>query len=143
MLTETIRTYLDVLEIYTDEQVADACLRLARENRAFPPAAGEVRAMCERVVVASMPARPVLVWDADRPPANELTPEQRAENVKRLQELVVELASNKELVSAANLPIRPAPFHFGPELMASMVEKGLLKAAPRAALDDGEDAPTF
>lgn len=140
MLAETIKTYLEVLEIYSDEVVQETAARLIREPREFPPTAGEVRAMCEKVVVATLPPRPALTDDS-RPYVNDLTPEQRAENVRRLQELVAEIGGNRKVAPVSPKTPRPAPFNMGPSLMASLVEKGLVKEAPAPEID--EDAPTF
>ena len=142
MLTETLQTYLDVLEIYSEENVQEACARLTREAREFPPTAGEVRAMCERIVVASLPPRAALGHDDSRPLANDLTPEQREANVRRFKELVAELGAKRfENAPGVSKP-RPAPFNFGPSLMKSLAEKGMLKPEPAAALGE-DDAPTF
>lgn len=126
MLAETLKTYLEVLEIYSEEEVAQACARLTREPREFPPTAGEVRAMCERVVISSTPPRPALT-DESRPYVNDLTPEQRAENVRRLRELVAEIGANKKVAPVSQKPPRPAPFNFGPSLMKSLADKGMVK----------------
>lgn len=139
MLAETIKTYLEVIEIYTDEHVQEACQRLTRENREFPPTAGEVRAMCERIVVASMPPRPAL--PSPEHPASALTPEQRAANVARFKALIAEIGWDKKEAEPPR-KVRPAPFNMGGPLMQSLVNMGLAKPAPPAALDE-DDAPTF
>lgn len=127
MLTETLGVYLDVLEIYSEETVQEACARLTREAREFPPTAGEVRAVCERIMVASIPPQKALT-DESRPFANDLTPEQRAENVRRLRELVVELGRGgsakfapARCASDGRLAPAPAP---APEASAGPVNVG-------------------
>lgn len=145
MLSETISTYLEVLEIYSDEEVAEACRRMTREAREFPPTAGEVRAMCEKVVLASAQPRPALT-DETRPLVNDLTPEQRAANVEKFKALLVELGGNMRNAPQDATPagkVRPAPFNFGPSLMTSLVEKGLVKVKTEEKLEQDEDAPTF
>lgn len=128
MLTETLKTYLEVLEIYSDDQVQDACLRLTREPREFPPTAGEVRAMCERVVLTSAPPPRPALTDESRPYVNDLTPEQRAANVAKFKELVAELGGKRfGNAPVSQKPVRPAPFNFGPSLMKSLAEKGMVK----------------
>lgn len=140
MLSETIKTYLEVLEIYTDEQVAEACARLTRQEREFPPTAGEVRAMCERIVVSSMPPRPALE-DHSKPFDNDLTPEQRADNVRRFKELLAEIAQ-KNKVDEPPRKITPAPFNMGDRLKRRLIEMGLAKPEPAPALEE-DDRPAF
>lgn len=142
MLSETLKTYLEVLEIYSDDIVRDACARLTREAREFPPTAGEVRAMAEKIVVATMP-RPLALTDETRPLANDLTPEQRAANVRRLKELLAEIGAKARMDAPAPKTARPAPFNFGPSLMRNLTEKGLVKSEPPAALGADDDAPAF
>lgn len=140
MLAEAIKTYLEVIEIYTDEQVQEACLRLTRQEREFPPTAGEVRAMCERIVVATIPPRPALT-DESRPYVNNLTPEQRAENVRRFKELLAEIGE-KNKVDEPPRKITPAPFNMGDRLKRRLIEMGLAKTEPAPALEE-DDKPAF
>lgn len=136
-IQETITVYLEVLEIYSDEQVNEACARLSREAREFAPSRGEVRAMCEKIAVAQTPPRPALT-DENRPLVNDLTPEQRAANVRRLKELVAELGANKkDAPRPSGLRVRPAPFNIGAPLLNSLVEKGLVKIKTEDRVSDG------
>lgn len=81
-----MKTFLDCLTIYDDQVVDAACRNIAREAREFPPSAGEVRAACERIMIATQPHKKSS--NDYRRPLERLSPEEAEASRKRVQEMV-------------------------------------------------------
>lgn len=85
--------YLEKLQIYPSETVAEACRRLGRRPGAFPPSAGDVRDECERIAVRTTPALPA---PKHTHAADSMTDEARERLKIKFQSFAAELASRVE-----------------------------------------------
>lgn len=81
-----MKTFLDCLTIYDDIVVDAACRNISREAREFPPSAGEVRAACERIMLATQPHKKS--GNDYKRPLERMTPEEAEASKKRVSEMV-------------------------------------------------------
>lgn len=82
-----MKIFLDCLTIYDDSVVDAACRNISREAREFPPSAGEVRAACERIMIASQPHKGGKQGNYGRP-LDRLTEEEKEASKARVAEMV-------------------------------------------------------
>lgn len=81
-----MKTFLDCLTIYDDSVVDAACRNISREAREFPPSAGEVRAACERIMLATKPHKKS--GNDYKRPLERMTQEEAEASKKRVSEMV-------------------------------------------------------
>ena len=82
-----MKSFLDCLTIYDDQVVDAACRNIAREARECPPSAGEVRAACERIMIATQPHRVSRQGNYGRP-LDKLTDDEKEASKARVAEMV-------------------------------------------------------
>lgn len=88
-----MKTFLDCLTIYEDSVVDAACRNISREAREFPPSAGEVRAACERIMIAAQPHKGGKQGNYGRP-LDRLTDEEKEASKARVAEMVKRYKEN-------------------------------------------------
>ena len=120
-----MKTFLDCLTIYDDSVVDAACRNIAREAREFPPSAGEVRAACEKIMLATQPHKKS--GSDYKRPLERLTPEEAQASKQRVAEMVRNWKQglpepDKSLGSAPYK--KDAPVSIGSALMESMFKMG-------------------
>ena len=81
-----MKTFLDCLTIYDDSVVDAACRNISREAREFPPSAGEVRAACEKIMLATQPHKKS--GNDYKRPLERMTPEEAEASKERVREMV-------------------------------------------------------
>lgn len=142
-----VTTYLDVLSIYSDADVEAACRAMMRRASAFPPSAGELRAECERVVMATRPAP--FSSDRNLPPPDKRTDEEKAASRARVAKMYAEWraglpASEASLAKAVggvmglsgNRPASDGPVTVSGSLMERLSDMGLVRPEDASGQDD-------
>jgi hypothetical protein len=83
-LSETVQSFLDDLEPYSDGIVSRACRAIRQQARQFPPGCGEIIAVCEKLSPRSVAGVPVA---RKLRPLDKLPDAEREASKARVQQL--------------------------------------------------------